>query len=128
MTAKDTSSISFTALYTSQVWQRNNLAAPGFDTLKGKLLYHALVPFEFIGGKLAGGNVRTFLLQRHHIINYQLDSLVKKWGTLQVLEIACGLSTRGYRFHLQHPSFTYIECDLPDMASHKRYLLKNSAA
>lgn len=124
MTAKDTSSISFTALYTSQVWQRNGLAAPGFDSLKARLFYHVMVPFEFIGGKLTGGNIRTFLLQRHHIIDHILANNIKAHGNIQVLEIACGLSTRGYRIHQQHPHIKYVECDLPDMAGHKRHLLQ----
>lgn len=122
--APDTSSISFTALYTGQVWQRNGLSAPGFDSRQGRLLYRMLAPFEFMGGKLAGGNVRTFLLQRHRIMDYLLEQAIKEEGVSQVLEIACGLSPRGYRFHLEHPNLHYIECDLPAMASRKRHLLK----
>lgn len=122
--APDTSSISFTALYTGQVWQRNGLSAPGFDTRKGRLLYRLLMPFEFVGGKLAGGNVRTFLLQRHHIIDDLLSRAIREEGVTQVLEIACGLSPRGYRFHLAHPELRYVECDLPGMVSRKRHLLE----
>lgn len=121
--APDTSSISFTALYTGQVWQRNGLSAPGFDSHRGRLLYNLMRPFELVGGKLAGGNVRTFLLQRHHIIDDLLTHAIQEEGITQVLEIACGLSPRGYRFHLDHPSLRYIECDLPAMASRKRHLL-----
>lgn len=121
--APDTSSISFTALYTGQVWQRNGLSAPEFDSRQGKLLYHLLAPFEFIGGKLTGGNVRTFLLQRHYIIDHLLERAIREEGMTQVLEIACGLSPRGYRFHLEHPDVHYVECDLPDMTARKRHLL-----
>lgn len=123
-TAPDTSSISFTALYTGQVWQRNGLSAPEFDSRQGRLLYRLLAPFEFIGGKLTGGNVRTFLLQRHYIIDYLLEKAIREEGVTQVLEIACGLSPRGFRFHLEHPGVHYVECDLPDMAARKRHLLQ----
>jgi O-methyltransferase involved in polyketide biosynthesis len=123
MTTPDTSSISFTAIYTGQVWQRNGLSAPGFDSHQGRLLYRLLAPFEFIGGKITGGNVRTFLLQRHYIIDYLLERAIREKGVNQVLEIACGLSPRGYRFHLEYPDLRYIECDLPAMASRKRKLL-----
>lgn len=119
----DTSSISFTALYTGQVWQRNGLAAPAFDSRKGRLLYQMMAPFEFVGNKLAGGNVRTFLLQRHIIINDLLDQALRDDPSTQVLEIACGLSPRGHRVHLEHPQVRYIEGDLADMANRKRHLL-----
>lgn len=123
MSTPDTSSISFTALYTSQVWQRNGLSSPGFDSQVGRLLYHLLAPFELVGGKLAGGNVRTFLLQRHYIIDHLLEQAIREEGVTQVLEIACGLSPRGHRFHLEWPELNYVECDLPAMAARKRHLL-----
>lgn len=119
----DTSSISFTALYTGQVWQRNGLADPAFDSHRGRLLYRLMAPFEFVGNKLAGGNIRTFLLQRHLIINDLLEQALRNDGSTQVLEIACGLSPRGHRVHLAHPRINYVECDLPAMASRKQHLL-----
>lgn len=42
--APDTSSISFTALYTGQVWVRNGLSEPFFQTRSGALLYGAMSP------------------------------------------------------------------------------------
>ncbi|PKM21873.1 MAG: methyltransferase, partial [Gammaproteobacteria bacterium HGW-Gammaproteobacteria-14] len=120
---KDTSSISFTALYTGHVWYANGLSAPAFHTRRGSLFYHALAPFEYIGGKIAGGNIRTFLLQRHHLIDHLLRDAIENKGVTQVLEIACGLSPRGYRFREQYPHLNYVEADLPDMAARKHRLL-----
>jgi len=120
---KDTSSISFTALYTGHVWYANGLSAPAFHTRRGSLFYHALAPFEYIGGKIAGGNIRTFLLQRHHLIDHLLRDAIENKGVTQVLEIACGLSPRGYRFREQYPDLNYVEADLPDMAARKHRLL-----
>ncbi|EKF75770.1 hypothetical protein A11A3_02837 [Alcanivorax hongdengensis A-11-3] len=120
---RDTSSISFTALYTGHVWTRDGLSAPFFRTRGGAFLYGALAPFEYIGRKVVGGNIRTFLLQRHHLIDHRLHQLIAE-GTTQVVEIACGLSPRGHRFCQQYPELTYIETDLPDMARRKESLLR----
>lgn len=120
----DTSSISFTALYTGQVWNQNGLSAPGFATPRGKLYYHAMTPFEYIGGKLVGGNIRTFLLQRHMVIDDRVADAVENRGVTQILEIACGLSPRGTRFMERYPHLHYVEADLPEMAARKHALLE----
>ena len=121
----DTSSISFTALYTGHVWYANGLSADAFHTRRGSLFYHALAPFEYVGGKLAGGNIRTFLLQRHHLIDALLRDAIERDGVEQVLEIACGLSPRGYRMRQRYPQLRYVEADLPDMAARKHRLLSS---
>ena len=121
--APDTSSISFTALYTGQVWVRNGLSEPFFQTRSGALLYGAMSPMEALGKRVLGGNIRTFLLQRHHLIDARLEALIEQHPDLQVVEIACGLSPRGCRFRQRFPSITYVEADLPDMADRKRRLL-----
>jgi O-methyltransferase involved in polyketide biosynthesis len=119
----DTSSISFTALYTGQVWWANGLSAPGFSTRLGSFYYHALSPFEYLGGKVVGGNIRTFLLQRHQMMDHLARQAVEEHGVTQILEIACGLSPRGTRFVADYPWLHYVEADLPDMAQRKRALL-----
>lgn len=119
----DTSSISFTALYTGHVWYANGLSADAFHSRRGSLFYHALAPFEYVGGKLAGGNIRTFLLQRHYLIDALLTEAIEHRGVGQVLEIACGLSPRGYRMRQRYPQLHYVEGDLPDMAARKHRLL-----
>ena len=121
--APDTSSISFTALYTGQVWVRNGLSEPFFRTRKGALLYGAMSPLEAVGKRVLGGNIRTFLLQRHHLIDARLEALIAAHPDLQVVEIACGLSPRGCRFRDRFPALSYVEADLPAMAARKRRLL-----
>ena len=118
----DTSSISFTALYTGQVWATHGLSAPFLRTRKGALLLNSLTPFETASKWLFGGNIRSFLLQRHYLIDHCLHQAIES-GSAQVLEIACGLSSRGYRFKQQYPSLHYIDADLPDMAAQKRELM-----
>jgi O-methyltransferase involved in polyketide biosynthesis len=47
----------------------------------------------------------------------------------QVIEVACGLSPRGYRFARAHgDAITYVEADLPAMAAKKRELLTRAGA
>jgi len=124
----DTSGISFTALYTGQVWAANGLSGPGFSTLRGQLLYRSLSPFEHLSRALVGGNLRTFLLQRHYLIDHLLHEAIARDGVAQVLEIACGLSPRGHRFTRAYPHLRYVETDLPDMATRKARLLKRLGA
>ncbi len=124
----DTSSISFTALYTGQVWVRHGLSEPGFRTPAGALLYGAMTPFEAVGKRLMGGNIRTFLLQRHHLIDARLETLIADHPDLQIVEIACGLSPRGSRLRARHPGIDYVEADLPDMARRKQRLLARQGA
>lgn len=122
----DTSSISFTALYTGHVWYANGLSDPAFHSHRGSLFYHALAPFEYLGGKIAGGNIRTFLLQRHHLIDLQVQRAISEQGVSQILEIACGLSPRGLRLRRDNPTLHYVEADLPGMAARKHRLLSAS--
>ena len=120
----DTSSISFTALYTGHCWVANGLSAEPFRTRMGAFYYHSLAPFEALGKKLVGGNIRTFLVQRHLLIDHLVRQAVENEGVTQVLEIACGLTPRGYRFMREYPELDYLEADLPDMAARKQRLLE----
>lgn len=119
----DSSGISFTALYTGQVWSANGLSDPRFRTLPGQLLYGMLAPFEYLSQRLAGGNLRTFLLQRHYLIDHLLHQAIQQGAVTQVVEIASGLSPRGLRFTQAYPRLNYLETDLPAMAARKRRLL-----
>ncbi|MFZ5724636.1 MAG: class I SAM-dependent methyltransferase [Pseudomonadota bacterium] len=126
--ATDTSSISFTAHYTGYVWYRNGLSAEPFRTPRGALYYALLSPFEAVGRQLAGGNIRDFLLQRHYVIDQLIARAIEDEGVTQVLEIACGLSPRGWRFCAKYPQLHYVEADLPDMARRKAGLLRECGA
>lgn len=115
----DSSGISFTALYTGAVWHRNGLSDESLTTREGRWLYHLMSPFEAASKAAIGGNLRTFLLQRHLIIDHLIDQAVTEHGVTQVLEIACGLSPRGIRLRQKHPLIHMVETDLPAMASRK---------
>lgn len=114
----DSSGISFTALYTGAVWHRYGLSDEVLATNQGRWLYHLMTPFEAGSKALIGGNIRTFLLQRHLIIDHLIEQALER-GVTQVLEIACGMSPRGIRLREKHPLIHMVEADLPDMAIRK---------
>lgn len=119
----DTSSISFTAHYTGYVWHHYGLCDSHFATAQGRLYFMLLRPFEHVARCLIGSDIRTTLLQRHFLIDRELEGLVAAHPDLQVLEIACGLSPRGHRFTRRHGGIRYVEADLPGMVARKRALL-----
>jgi len=60
--------------------------------------------------------MRTTLKQRHRMIDQHLTQLIEQHPDLQVLEIASGLSPRGWNFRQKYPNIDYRELDLPGMA------------
>lgn len=125
--ATDTSSISFTALYTGYVWYLNGLSADSFRTRRGALYYDLMRPVDAVGWKLLNVSIRDFLLHRHFVMDHVIDRLVGQEGVTQVLEIACGISPRGWRYTQKFPQLKYVEADLPDMAARKSALLQKLA-
>lgn len=119
----DTSSISFTAHYTGYVWHHYGLSDAAFATARGRLFYTLLLPFETLARCVIGSDIKTTLLQRHFLIDRELEKLIAAHPDLQILEIACGLSPRGHRFTQQYPGIRYVEADLPGMVARKRPLL-----
>ncbi len=116
-------SISPTAHYTGETWVRNGLSHPELATWQGRALHHALA-VPLVASKAVGGpTLEGLLLARHRII----DSLLAQWidaGVSQVVEAACGMSPRGWRFSERFGGrLTYIEADLPAMAQRKREAL-----
>lgn len=120
----DTSSISFTAHYTGFVWYQHGLSHRAFATSQGRLFYRLLQPLEVVARRVVGSDVKTTLLQRHHLLDRELIKLIQQYPDIQVLELACGLSPRGWRINRRYPYIHYIEADLPAMARQKHALLK----
>src|SRR5690606_27340908 len=75
--------------------------------------------FEATSKAVIGGNIRTFLLQRHLIIDDLIAKHITENGVRQVLEIACGMSPRGIRLREKFPHIHMVEADLPAMAKRK---------
>ena len=116
--------ISFTAHYTGYIWYQMGISHPALATAKGKTLAALVHPIESWAEKYVGGSMRTTLKQRHSILDNHLKELIEQHPNLQVLEIACGLSPRGWWFRQHYPNITYRELDLPDMATTKQAALQ----
>src|SRR5262249_13852759 len=66
---------------------------------------------------------------RHRAIDNVLTQAIDSGAVAQVLEIACGLSPRGWRFTQKYGErLTYVEADLPAMAGRKRRALERMAS
>src|ERR687883_1073412 len=90
--------ISPTAHYTGHVWGRNGLSHPGLGTLEGRLLFDALAPAMVVSRALGGPTLEGMLLARHRIIDALLARAIDDGRVSQVVEVACGMSPRGWRF------------------------------
>jgi O-methyltransferase involved in polyketide biosynthesis len=117
--------ISPTAHYTGYVWARNGLSDPEFETLEGRVLFETLRPVMTVNAMLGRGTLETYLLARHRAIDALLTQAIEAHGVRQVIEVAAGLSPRGWRFTQRYGGeLTYVEADLPGMAARKRRALE----
>jgi O-methyltransferase involved in polyketide biosynthesis len=118
-------SISPTAHYTGHVWRRNGLSHEELGTLEGRVLFDALEPAMRASRALGGPTLEGLLLARHRIIDDALTQAIDDGRIAQVLEIAAGMSPRGWRFAERYGErLTYVEADLPEMAKRKRRALE----
>jgi O-methyltransferase involved in polyketide biosynthesis len=117
--------ISPTAHYTGHVWARNGLSHPALQTLEGRLLYESLRSTLLVTSALWGLSLEAYLLARHRSIDQLLERAIEAGEVTQVVEVACGLSPRGWRFASRYGStIDYLEADLPGMATRKRAALE----
>jgi O-methyltransferase involved in polyketide biosynthesis len=112
-----------TAHYTGYVWARNGLSPPELRTLEGRVLFESLRPVNTVNSLLGRGSLEQYLLARHRAIDLLVERAVEHHGIRQVIEIASGLSARGWRFSTRHDDLTYVEADLPEMVARKRQAL-----
>ncbi len=122
MSGKDTSSISFTAHYTGYVWFKQGWSHIRLATRRGACYYYLLKPIEWLARLIVGTDIKTTLLSRHALLDRELERNLNT-GHQQVLEIAAGLSPRGWSRIQKRPQLRYIEADLPAMAERKQFLL-----
>ncbi len=125
----DSARISPTAHYTGYAWLAHGLSDPAFATPTGQFLYRALGPANRLMRAAGQPNLDGFLLARHHMIDATLRAAIERGEIGQVIEVACGLSPRGWRFAREYGDrVTYVEADLPGMAAKKRAVLAKAGA
>ena len=121
----DSATISPTAHYTGYVWSRNGLSHPALATTEGRVLFDSLHPLMLARARLGRPSLESYLLARHLAIDALLERAIERDGVTQVLEVAAGLSPRGWRFAQRYGErLTYVEADLPAMAQRKRAALR----
>ena len=117
--------ISPTAHYTGHVWTRNGLSHPELATVEGRLMFDAVAPLMLTSRLLRGPTLEGMLLARHRIIDDLLARAIDADRVAVVVEVACGVSPRGWRFAERYGDrLTYVEADLPEMAARKRRALE----
>jgi O-methyltransferase involved in polyketide biosynthesis len=121
--------ISPTAHYTGYVWARNGLSHPALATREGRVLFDSLHPLMLASAALGRPSLESYLLARHRAIDALLERAIDQDQITQVLEVAAGLSPRGWRFTQRYGGrITYIEADLPAMAARKRAALQRAGS
>ena len=117
--------ISPTAHYTGEVWRRNGLSHPWLGTPEGRVMFEALHPLMTASRSLGGPSLEAYLLARHRAIDALLGRAIEGHGITQVVEVAAGMSPRGWRFANRYGArLDYVEADLPAMAARKRRALR----
>ena len=125
--AEQRSPISPTAHYTAAVWARHGLSHPALATPTGRLMFHGMRAPMAVSKLLGGPTLEDFLLARHQLIDALLERAIEAGEVTQVIEIAAGLSARGWRFAGRYGDrITYLETDLPAMVSRKREALEEA--
>lgn len=119
--------LGLSAHYTSHVWFKHGLSYAYLTTFAGRIAHLVLAPLNALFKLRGNANIDTFLLQRHQVINQQMQHLIDHHGVTQILELASGLSPRGLLTAQAYPEVDYIESDVPQMVAHKTELLKKGA-
>jgi O-methyltransferase involved in polyketide biosynthesis len=123
--ARGSGAISPTAHYTGETWVKSGLSHPELATWQGRVLHGALAAPSALTKALGGPTLNGLLLARHRIIDAILTGLIEDGEIGQVVEVACGMSPRGWRFAQRFGGpLTYVEADLPPMARRKREALE----
>jgi O-methyltransferase involved in polyketide biosynthesis len=114
-----------TAHYTGYVWARNGLSHRELATTEGRILFDSLQPAMLASRAVGGPTLEEYLLARHRAIDALLERAIERDGVGQVIEVAAGLSPRGWRFIQRYGErLVYVEADLPEMAERKRAALE----
>ncbi|MES0874663.1 class I SAM-dependent methyltransferase [Sinimarinibacterium thermocellulolyticum] len=119
--------ISPTAHATGYLWYRLGLSTEALVTPEGKRLDRGFRLLTRLTQALGGVSLEAMMLARHHGIDALLMRAIDEGRVTQVIEIAAGLSARGWRMRRRYGDrLTYVETDLPAMAAEKRRRLQAS--
>ena len=124
MTRPHPETISPTAHYTGYVWFAHGRSHDAFATRTGRFMYRAMRGPNVIAQRAGLPSLEGMLLARHRLIDLRLAHAIDAGEIQQVVELAAGLSPRGWRFATRYADrIAYVEADLPGMVAHKRRIL-----
>ena len=124
MSRANPQAISPTAHFTGYVWFAHGQSHEAFATRTGRLMYQALRGPSLLAHKAKFPTLEGMLLARHRLIDLRLSQAIDAGEITQIVEVAAGLSPRGWRFRNRYGSaITYVEADLPGMLANKRAVL-----
>ncbi len=127
MAQNNAEKVSPTAYATGYFWYRHGMSHPALATPQGKRLDRAFGLMIKGTRALSGVSLEAMMLARHKGIDAVLSQAIDDGRIGQVIEIAAGLSPRGWSFTKRYgDTLTYIETDLPQMAALKRKLLEDA--
>lgn len=87
-------------------------------------MYTALRAPNLIAARTNLPSLDGMLLARHRLIDLRLAQAIDAGEVSQIIEVACGLSPRGWRFRSRYGDrITYVEADLPGMLANKQRIL-----
>jgi O-methyltransferase involved in polyketide biosynthesis len=116
--------ISPTAHYTGYVWYAHGQSHDAFATTTGRIMYGALRGANAAAHAIGWPTLEGMLIARHRLIDLRLHQAIAAGEIAQVVEVAAGLSPRGWRFRNRYGAgVTYVEADLPGMLARKREIL-----
>lgn len=119
--------VSPTAYATGYFWYRHGLSHPALATPQGKRLDHGFGLLTGAAKALSGISLEALMLARHRGIDARLTEAIEDGRVSQVIEIAAGLSPRGWAISSRYGrKLTYLETDLPQMAATKHRLLDDA--
>jgi len=124
MARSNPEAISPTAHYTGYVWYAHGQSHDAFATKTGRLMYRVLRGANRFASAVKLPSLEGMLLARHRLIDQRLTDAIEGGMVSQIVEVACGLSPRGWRFAKRYgDAITYVEADLPGMLANKRRIL-----
>ncbi|MBV8062854.1 MAG: class I SAM-dependent methyltransferase, partial [Nevskia sp.] len=115
--------ISPTAYATGYFWYQQGLSHPALATEEGRRIDRIVAPMLGVVQRL-GFSMTALMLARHRGIDSVLSRAIEAGRVGQVIEIAAGLSPRGWDLKRRYGErLRYIETDLPQMVALKQRLL-----
>ena len=123
----DSEKVSPTAFATGYFWYRHGLSHAGLLVPEGKKLDRRFGYLIRAVKLFSGMSIEALMLARHKGIDALLARHIDSGKVSQVIELAAGMSPRGWRFTQRYGKrIVYVETDLPHMAQLKHDMLEKA--